>query len=125
MHTLKQAVDDVFAQRKDVVARPIKHQAASRIVEQHQEHRGHAVELHLVATRHVVRVNESACQIDDGHENREHVDGKRAQMDHGVGLGQVGNAQERDACQRFKMRQEVVRRKEERNLQEKAQRRAQ
>ena len=125
LHTLKQTVDDVFAQRKDVVARPIKHQAASRIVEQHQEHCGHAVELHLVATRHVVRVNESACQIDDGHEYRQHVDGKRAETNHGVGLGQVGNAQKRHARQRLKVRQEVIRRKEERNLQEKAQRRAQ
>ena len=124
LNAAKFLVDDVFGKGVDVVAGPVENKAACRVVEQHEKDCSHAVELPFVAPREVVRIDERACQIDRRHNERHYVERHGTEADGFVGLGKVVQPQKRDALKRLKVRQEVIGREKERDLQEKANGRA-
>ena len=113
--------EDIFQERKDIVQRPVEDQAGRGIIQQDQEDQRHAVKLDFAFQGHAAGIDHTGDDIDQGHEDREDVDGHTADFQHPVQGGQIGNRPEGDPLQNGQVRQEVIGRHEERDLEQEGQ----
>lgn len=113
--------DDVLPQGEEVVQRPVEDQARGGVVQEHQEHQRHAVELDLALEGHAPGIDGAGNDVDGGHEDRQQVDGHAADLQQPVRFPQVGDGAKGHALEQGQMGEVVVRRDEEGDLQQERQ----
>ena len=117
-----ETAEQVLEERKQVVQRPVQHQAGGRAVQQHKEDQRHTVELQLVLERKTPGVDRARHDVDERHQNRQHMDRHARDRQQTVRRAEVGDGAEGHPAQLRKVREEVVGRDEERDLQHERQR---
>ena len=116
-----QAGDDILPQGEKVVQRPVHRQPRRRIVQQHQEHQRHGVQLDFALQRRAPGIDGAGDQVDPGHQDGQHVDPQPADGQQPVRRAQVPNRPEGGAVQQLQPGQKLVGGDEEGNFQHQGQ----
>ena len=109
----------ILHQREEIVQRPVHGETGRRIIQEHQKDQGHDIELNPALKRCAFCIDRTGDEIDDGHEDREYIDGQPEQRHHGIRCPKIGNRTKGTILKNLQIGKELIGRNKERDFQDK------